>query len=123
MTPEETVKLIIEALREKKGEDISVLSVTNLTTLADYYVICTGNSNTHIRALAEAVEEKLSKNGVEPRGREGMRAASWVLLDYGSAVTHIFKGDTRSFYALERLWGDAGKIDPDEFFKTEDRKA
>ena len=115
LTPQKIAKTVIEAVRSRKAEDISVLSVAPLTALADFYIICTGNSNTHIRAIADAIEEALSKQGIEPKGKEGYRSASWVLLDYGSVVAHIFKSETRSFYALERLWGDAGKIDPDSF--------
>jgi len=118
LTPKETAKTIIEAVRDKKAEDIAVLSVASLTTLADYYIICTGSSNTQLRAIADSVDQALSRRGIEPRGREGYRSVSWILLDYGSVVVHIFKGDTREFYALERLWGDAGRLDPDEFLKT-----
>ena len=119
MTPKKLAQTVIRAANDRKADDVSVLSVTHLTTLADYYIICTGTSNTHIRAIADSIDEALSKQGIEPKSREGYRSGTWLLMDYGSVIVHIFKGETRDFYALERLWGDARRIDPDKFLESD----
>ncbi|MDD6262271.1 MAG: ribosome silencing factor [Clostridiales bacterium] len=113
MTPEETAKLAVEAALDKKACDLKLLHVTELTTLADYYVICTGTSNTQMRAIAESVEKKLSENGMQPLHTEGYGSASWVLIDFGTVIVHIFNKDVREFYSLERLWNDAESVDPE----------
>ena len=108
MTPKELAILAAKALDGKKGEEIKVMEVTDLTTLADYFVICTGGSNTQINALCDAVEEKLeTEAGEKPLHREGHRGGIWVLLDYGCLVVHVFNSEAREFYGLERLWSDA----------------
>lgn len=117
MTPKEIAKTALRAADGRKASGLAVLNVEPLTTLADYFVICSGSSNTQLRAIADAVEEELSKHGLEPGSIEGYRAASWVLLDYGSVVVHIFKGDAREFYSLDRLWSDAKKENIEEWLK------
>ena len=88
------------------------MEVTELTTLADYFVICTGSSNTQINALCDAVEEKLeAEAGEKPLHREGHRGGIWVLLDYGCLVVHVFNTEAREFYGLERLWSDGKPLD------------
>ena len=112
MTPKEMAILAAKALDSKKGVDIKVLEVTEITPLADYFVICNGGSSTHINALCDAVEEKLAKEGDEqPLRREGHREGTWVLLDYGCVVIHVFNDEARKFYALERLWSDGNPVD------------
>jgi len=111
MTPKEMAILAAKALDGKKGEEIRVMEVTELTTLADYFVICTGNSNTQINALCDAVEESLEISGEEPLHREGHRGGIWVLLDYGCIVVHVFNNEAREFYSLERLWSDGTPVD------------
>ncbi len=112
MTPKEMAILAAKALDGKKGEEIKIMEVTELTTLADYFVICTGSSNTQINALCDAVEEKLeTEAGEKPLHREGHRGGIWVLLDYGCLVVHVFNTEAREFYGLERLWSDAEEID------------
>ena len=109
MTPKELAVLAAKALDGKKGEEIRVMEVTELTVLADYFVICTGSSNTQINALCDAVEEKLeAEAGEKPLHREGHRGGIWVLLDYGCLV---FNSEAREFYGLERLWSDGKPID------------
>lgn len=105
----------VRALEDKKGQDILVLDLDGLTTLADYYILCTGQSMPQLRALADAVDETLSRLGVAPRHVEGYPSASWILQDYGSIVVHIFRKDAREFYGLERLWADAPRVDPVTF--------
>lgn len=121
MTTKKLAKTAIEALLDRKAAEIVLLHVTKQTTLADYYIICTGTSNTQLRAIADAVDESMSKQyGLEPKSIEGYRSASWILLDYGSVIVHAFKSDARQFYDLERLWGDAQKLDVDEFLASDD---
>ena len=112
MTPKEMAIAAVKALDSKKGADIKVMEVTELTSLADYFVICTGGSNTQINALCDAVEEVLEKEGGEkPLHREGHRGGIWVLLDYGCVVIHVFNDEAREFYSLERLWSDGKPMD------------
>lgn len=121
MTTKELTKTALNALLDRKASDIVLLRVTKQTTLADYYVICTGTSNTQLRAIADAVDESMSKQyGLEPKSIEGYRSASWILLDYGSVIVHAFKNDTRQFYDLERLWSDSEKLDVQEFLTSDD---
>ena len=111
MTPKEIALTAAAALDSKKGGDIKVLEITDLTTLVDYFVIATGTSNTQISALCGAVEEKLTAQGEEPLHREGYRDGTWVLLDYGDIVVHVFSPEAREFYSLERLWKDGKPLD------------
>ena len=112
MTPKEMAIAAVKALDSKKGADIKVMEVTELTSLADYFVICTGSSNTQINALCDAVEEALEREGGEtPLHREGHRGGIWVLLDYGCVVIHVFNDEARAFYSLERLWSDGKPVD------------
>ena len=112
MTGIELVKAAVHALDEKKAEDIEVIQITELSVVADYFVIANGTSNTHVRALAGEVEDALSKQGVEAGHIEG-RATGWILLDYGSVVVHVFHKESRAYYNLERLWADGPKIEID----------
>ena len=112
MTPKEMALLAAKALDSKKGAEIKVMEVTELTSLADYFVICTGGSTTQINALCDVVEEKLEvETGEKPLHREGHRGGIWVLLDYGSIVVHVFNNEAREFYSLERLWNDGKNVD------------
>ena len=98
------------ALDAKKGLDIKLLRVTDVTTLADYFLICTGTSNTHVNTLCDEVEKVLTEQGENLLHREGHRSGTGVLLDFGSLVVHVFTDDTRKFYDLERLWSDADEV-------------
>jgi len=112
MTPKEMALLAAKALDSKKGAEIKVMEVTELTSLADYFVICSGSSTTQINALCDIVEEKLETEGGEkPLRREGHRGGTWVLLDYGCVVVHVFNNEAREFYSLERLWNDGKSVD------------
>ena len=111
MTPKEVAAIAAKALDNRKGVDISLLEITDVTTLADYFLICTGTSNTHVKSLCDAVEEALDQAGEPALRREGHRSGTWVLLDYGCLVVHVFTEETRQFYDLERLWSDAKRVD------------
>ncbi len=106
----ELMKNIVATLDNKKATDIKSLEITELTAVADYFVIATGTSGTHIRALADEVEDTLTKMGVEPNHIEG-KTTGWILLDYGTVIVHLFTHDQRELYSLEHLWGDAKEIE------------
>lgn len=110
MTSLETAKNIVKILDNKKAMDIDLIETKELTIVSDYFVIANGTSNTHVRALADEVEEEMKKLGVEPEHIEG-RATGWILLDYGCVLVHIFDPQSREYYNLERLWGDAAMVD------------
>ena len=112
MTPKELAIIAAKALDEKKGKEISAIEIADLTTIADYFVLASGTSNTQINALSGAVEKALKEQtGEEPLRREGYRDGTWVLLDYGCVVVHIFSQEARVFYSLERLWKDGKPMD------------
>ncbi len=106
----ELMRNIVATLDSKKATDIKSLEITELTSVADYFVIATGTSGTHIRALSDEVQDALTKQGVEPRNVEG-KSTGWILLDYGTVVVHVFTPDQRELYSLEHLWGDAKQVD------------
>ena len=102
---------VTKALDEKKGMDIKVLRIEKISSLADYFVICTGTVNTHVKTLCDYAEYTMEQLGETMLGREGHRGNSWELLDYGSVVVHVFTEEARKFYDLERLWADAEVVD------------
>ena len=111
LTPNEIAIAVTKALDEKKGMDISLLKIDRVSSLADYFLICTGTSNTHVKTLCDYAEFTLEELGETMLGREGHRGNAWELLDYGTIVIHVFTDEARKFYDLERLWADAEKID------------
>lgn len=111
MTPKEIALTIAKVLDSKKGMDIKVLETADLTTLADYFVICAATSTTQIKALSEECEKVMKEQGEPPHHIEGHRGGTWVLLDFSSVVVHVFMDETRKFYDLERLWSDAKEMD------------
>ena len=102
---------VTKALDEKKGMDIKLLKIDRVSSLADYFLICTGTSNTHVKTLCDYAEYSMEQLGEPLLGREGHRGNTWELLDYGSVVIHVFTDEARKFYDLERLWADAEQID------------
>ncbi len=106
-------KIAIQVLEDKKGEDIRVIDISDLSVLADYFIIATGNNRTQVQAMADEVEQKLGRAGAVPRQIEGYQAANWVLLDFGDVIIHIFDAQNRLFYDLERIWKDGRQIDPE----------
>ncbi|MBN1593985.1 MAG: ribosome silencing factor [Candidatus Coatesbacteria bacterium] len=105
------LETIRECILERKGRDIAILDLTELTPIADYFVICSSTSTMHARAILEHVELTCKKAGFRRLGTEGEQNAKWILVDYGDVIVHIFLDETRQFYSLERLWGDAKRID------------
>lgn len=108
------VKKAVKALDNKKANNIEVIKIDELTIVADYFIIATANSNTHVRALADEVEYQLEEAGIMPDHIEG-RSTGWVLLEYAGVVVHVFLEESRNYYNLERLWEDGTKIDVSQF--------
>jgi len=109
-TPKELALAAAKALDGKKGIDIKLLAITDVSSLADYFLICTGSSSTHVKTLCDAAEKALGGMGEPALRREGHRSGSWVLLDFGCVVLHVFTDESRKFYDLERLWSDATPV-------------
>lgn len=104
MSTKEKALYIKEVLENKKGIDVSSVDLSGAANVADCFVISSGTSVPHVKALCDEVEEKLSEKGIDPLRVEGYRSASWVLIDYGDVVVHIFTAEARSFYNLDKLW-------------------
>ncbi|MDD7050683.1 MAG: ribosome silencing factor [Lachnospiraceae bacterium] len=105
----EMTKAAILALEDKKGEDIQVIDISEISPIADYFVLASGSNRSQIQAMADAVEEKMHQNGYSLKQIEGYDDANWILMDYYDVVVHIFDRDSRLFYDLERIWKD-GKV-------------
>ena len=101
---------VVEIASDKKGNDIVMLRTAELTTMADFFVICSGRSDRQVQALAGAIVDELRDDGIRPMGIEGRASSRWVLLDYGSVIVHVFAPDEREYYGLERLWGNATQV-------------
>ncbi len=106
----EMVKIAYHALSDKKGEDIKIIDITGISVLADYFIIANGNSDSQVNALVDNVEEELHKAGYTLRQREGQASGSWVLLDFGDIIVHVFDKENRLFYDLERIWKDGKDV-------------
>ena len=114
MTEQEKCRAICKAADEKKARDIVQMDMIGLMSTNDYFVICSANTATQVRAIADNIEEKLEKAGISFLHTEGYREGEWVLLDYGDTIAHVFQQEAREYYALERLWGDAKRIPYEE---------
>ncbi len=113
MTVKEQLKLAVNALDAKLAGDINVLRIEEISTLSEYFIICTGNSTTHVNTLRDAIEQKFDENKIAPHHIEG-HSGAWVLMDYGSIVIHIFTEEGRRFYQLDKVWADATALPLDE---------
>lgn len=111
MTSLETAKLAAKALSDKKGLDIKVIKIDDISVLSDYIVIATGTSSTQVKAMADFVEYQLEEEGIKVSHIEGYRSNTWILMDYIDVIVHVFMDETREFYDLERLWQDGEIID------------
>lgn len=121
-TSRKIAAVAVKALDEKLGQSIKVLDVGEISSLADYFVICTGTTNTHIKSLCDAVDVKIGELGEPMIHREGHRSGTWVLMDFGCVVVHVFTDETRKFYDLERLWNDSTPIDLEALLAEADEK-
>ena len=111
LTAKEVALQVTKALDEKKGMNIKLLKIDQISSLAEYFLICTGTSNTHVKTLCDYAEYAMEQLEEPLLGREGHRGNSWELLDYGAVVIHVFTEEARQFYNLERLWADAELVD------------
>ena len=103
-----------KAALEKKALDVTVLDLSGLTVIADYFVICSGESTTQVKAVAEFIEQEFANKRVKPLGIEGVAHSHWILLDYGDVIIHVFEKETRAYYNLEKLWMDAKVVEINE---------
>ncbi|MDY6285751.1 MAG: ribosome silencing factor [Lachnospiraceae bacterium] len=111
----ETEKMMaaaVQALESKKAEDVKIINIAEISSIADCFVIASGTNRNQVQAMADAVEETLGKEKIHARSIEGYAAARWILMDYGDVVFHLFDRESRSFYDLERIWRDGKNIDP-----------
>ena len=111
LSAKEVAARAAKALDAKMGEDIRLIGITDISTLADFFLICTATSSTHVKTLCDAVEETMDEAGEPMLSREGHRGGTWVLLDYGCVAIHVFNEEARAFYGLERLWSDGHALD------------
>lgn len=114
MTSKELTKIAVKALDDKKGEDITIIDISEVSVLADYFIIAAGSNRSQIQAMADNVDECLSRNGGSLKQIEGYEAGNWVLLDFQDVIVHIFDKENRLFYDLERIWRDGKVIQPEE---------
>ena len=103
------VKTAVAALEDKKAEDITVIDITGVSSIADYFIIASGTNRNQVQAMADCVEEKLHEQGIHPRQVEGYQAANWILMDFNDIIVHVFNEEDRLFYNLEKIWMD-GKV-------------
>jgi ribosome-associated protein len=111
------VTLLVKALDDKKAIDIRVLKIDEVTSLTDYFIICNGTSSTHVRALADECEFVMDKAGMPVRHREGLDSGSWILLDYGDIIVHVYNKEARGYYNLEKVWKDGQEVPVDDMLK------
>ena len=116
-TEKQMAQLVCRALDEKKGRDIKVIDIHDVSVIADYFVIASGSNQNQVQAMVDNVEEQLGRAGFEPKQVEGVRNSSWILMDYGDVIVHVFDEDNRLFYDLERIWRDGKTLDMEEFLK------
>lgn len=110
-TSKKMASLAVEALEDRKGEDIRIIDISEISTLADYFLIAAGTNINQVQALADSVEEKLGRAGYNVKSIEGYEAGNWILLDFGDIIVHVFDSENRLFYDLERIWRDGKSID------------
>ncbi len=108
--PAELAHRIVDLASDRKASDILLLRTADLTTMADYFVICTGRSERQVQAIASAISEELRGDGLRPLGTEGWESGRWILVDYGSVILHVFAPEERQYYGLERLWAKATPV-------------
>ncbi len=111
----ELARLAIQALEDKKAEDIAIIDISEVSVLADYFIIASGSNRNQIQAITDNVEELLGKNGTFVKQIEGYDTANWVLMDFGDIIVHVFDRENRLFYDLERIWRDGKRMDPENF--------
>lgn len=114
MEAKEMAKLALQALEDKKAEDVKVIDISEISTIADYFIIASGKNRSQIQALCDNVDETLGRAGIAMKQTEGYKNANWILMDYGDIIVHIFDKENRLFYDLERIWRDGKELDISE---------
>ena len=121
MSTESTEKMMAQiackAIDDKKGQDIKVIDIHNVSVIADYFVIASGTNSNQVQAIVDNVEERLGRAGFEAKQIEGNRNSSWILMDYGDVIVHVFDEENRLFYDLERIWRDGKVLEMDAFLE------
>lgn len=110
LDPGDLAHRIVEVASDKKASDVVLLRTAEVTTMADYFVICSGRSERQVQVLGHAIVDELREEGIRPLGVEGRGTARWILLDYGSVIVHVFAPEEREYYGLERLWSNATQV-------------
>ena len=114
---EQQVSSIISIIEDKKGQDIKIIDIHNVSVIADYFVIASGTNSNQVQAIVDNVEEQLGRAGFEAKQIEGNRNSSWILMDYGDVIVHVFDEENRLFYDLERIWRDGKVLEMDAFLE------
>ena len=115
MDSKEAAKIVIAAMEDKKAEDIRIIGIDEISSIADYFIIASGKNVNQVHAIADEIEEKLGHASITPKQIEGYQNANWVLMDYGDLIVHVFDQDNRLFYNLERIWKDGKTLDAADF--------
>lgn len=111
MTIEEQVKAAYQALEEKKAEDIRIIDIRGISTIADYFIVASGSNQSQLQAMEDSVGQKMRESGMAQPKVEGNRNSTWILMDYGDFIVHIFSEEDRLFYDLERIWTDGREVE------------
>lgn len=114
MEAKEMARLAIKALEDKKAENVKIIDISNISTVADYFIIASGKNRSQIQAMCDNVDETLERVGITMKQTEGYKSANWILMDYGDIIVHIFDTENRLFYDLERIWRDGKEMDASE---------
>ncbi len=114
MTSRELAKIALSGLEDKKAQDIKIIDISEVSVMADYFIIASGSNRNQVQAMADNVEEKLHYEGVNPKQIEGYSTANWILMDFNDIIVHIFNEEDRLFYNLEKIWLDGKLINPEE---------
>ena len=117
MTAKEIAKIAVNALEDRKAEDVTVIDISEISPIADYFIIANGTNQNQLQAMKDAADEALYKAGVKVQQVEGNQSSTWILMDYGDLIVHLFDEENRLFYDLERIWRDGKTLDMEEFLK------
>lgn len=117
LTSKEMADIAVKAIEDKKGIDPKIIDISSISTIADYFIIASGSNHSQVQAIADGVDEALTKAGANAKSREGYNTAHWILLDYGDIVIHIFDEENRLFYDLERIWRDGKTVTREDLEK------
>lgn len=123
MTSLNFANIIADLIKNKKGYDIKILDLRKLSTIADFFVICSADSDRQVKAIADEIEDKLSEQRIKCSNREGYETMNWILLDYFDVIVHVFKNEARNYYNLEKFWGDAPVIEVGDDIEKKPKKS